>query len=524
MKMRYSESGKERHGLCQGTVIGMRKVLLPLGVVLISALILFNWSSLSRQTGFSSVPEPGAEKPERARIYYGPSNSIAVLAFSHSGPVQQDSFFPAGFSGELHRLVTRTPGLQVTSANSSFFFADQSVALPIIAERLQVRHLLSGEASHDDGRVLVSARLFDAKNKTQVWSASFEGELGEIFAIQEDILQAIMETLKAARQSDLPRAIPVNPQAWMSRLQGIHYQAELTASGFEKAEQAFQAALDAEPGYAMAYVALAELWLRKKAAGDESENLVEKAREALAAALRSDPELPAALRLSSYLQRNMDWDWQAAAKSAEQGLRLSPGDPELMSTASLALFSLGQFERAGDLLAASVRQDPLNLARRLRLGLLQEFAGDLDQALSTYRQIIGLNPDFPGARAYRARIKLLQDKPDSALKESELEADPYWQRYSRILALSALGREQEAEPLLQEMIAKHGGDSAYQLTELMAYRNEPDQAFDWFQRAFEQRDGGMSEIIGNRFLVNLQDDPRWREMLHRMRLPLDSLE
>jgi len=161
----------------------------------------------------------------------------------------------------------------------------------------------------------------------------------------------------------------------------------------------------------------------------------------------------------------------------------------------------------------------VNLVRRLQLGLLQEFSGQYDEALSSYRQIISLNPDFPGVRAFRARVKIIQDKPESALKESGLEVDPFWKRYSMILAYSALGRDDEALPLLDQMIAADGERSAYQVAEILSFRGAVDPAFDWLQRAYEQKDGGMSEVIGNFFLNNLHADTRWAGFLNQMGLP-----
>ena len=469
-----------------------------------------------------SPPSDGASapgKPERAQIFLGPVNSLAVLPFTGVPDDEEQAFWSYGFSSELHRLITRVAGLQVTSENSSFFFQGQSVPMPIIAERLQVRYLLSGEMRVTDGQVWVSATLFDAKKKADAWSRVFEGGLADVFRIQDEILADTAETVAPRRRHELPKSRPVNGEAWAAYLHGLYDRAQKTEAGFEAAGQAFLTALGIEPGFAMARVSLAGLWLEMRAFGIADASAVENARQALDAALKAEPDLPEALGLLSYIRRNEDWDWQGALEAAGEAVRLSPGDPELMSIASLAMFSLGQFHEAGDLLEDSVSQDPLNLSRRLQLGLLQEFAGQNDEALKNYRVIIGLNPDFPGVRAYRARIKIIQDKAESALKESEQEVNPFWKRYSQILSYTALGQNDEAQPLLDRMITEDGGHSAYQLAEIMAFRGETGRSFEWLQRAYEQKDGGMSEMIGNFFLGNLHADPRWAEFLTRLGLP-----
>jgi tetratricopeptide (TPR) repeat protein len=342
-----------------------------------------------------------------------------------------------------------------------------------------------------------------------------------VFAIQDEILVSVVEAIKPRRRGSLPQAETMDTQAWAFYLQGFFHREQRTPDGLRNAERAFRSALEIEPAYEMARVGLAGVWLERAAAGDGEMLLVENAREALAAALESRPELADAHGLLSYIRRNYDWDWHGALEAAEEAIRLNPGDPELMSAASLAMFTLGQFDKAGELLEASVKQDPINLSRRLRLGLLQEFSGEYQQSLSSYRQIIGLNQEFPGARAYRARVKIIQEKPDSAMKESEQEIDPFWKRYSQILALTAQESHEEAKSLLRQMIADDGHHAAYQVTEILAFRGDIDAAFEWFQRAYDQKDGGMSEITGNYFLRNLHGDPRWEEMLSLLSLPLE---
>jgi len=493
----------------------------PLSAVLAVALALFAWSRYPAPGGAPAEPDFARDNLTPNQVYFGPMNSIAILPFDGGSAARDQAFWSAGFTHELHRLVTRAAGLQVTSRNSSFYFQDQSVPLRVIAERLQSAHLLTGEFTTSAGNVRVSARLFDARKDQEVWSQVFERDLEDVFAIQDEILASLVEVIRAGQRAGLPQAGPVDIRAWESFLRGIDFRRQRTPEGSNEAEQAFQSALEIEPGYELARVGLAALWLERSAGGGQRQPLIEDARGALATALQSRPDLPEALGLLSYIQRSYDWDWWGALEAAEQAVRFNPGDPELMGTASLAMFTLGQFGEAGLLLEASVRQDPLNLSRRLRLGLLQEFSGDYEQALSSYRQIIGLNPQFPGARAYRARVKIIQEKPDSAMRESELEIDPFWKRYAQALALVAQERQDEADLLLEQMIGDDGHHAAYQVTEVLAFSGDLDGAFEWFQRAHDQKDGGMSEILGNYFLRNLHGDPRWEAMLNQAGLPLD---
>jgi len=503
------------------SLAGVRKLLAPAIAVLVAVLALFAWSQFPSITSSLSKPGSGPDHHSPENVYFGTRNSIAVLPFAGSTKLHEEAFWSTGFSSELHHLLTRTTGLRVTSWNSSVYFQGRPVPLRIAGERLQSTHLLTGEFQLSDEGIRVSAVLYDAKQELELWSRVYERTLDDVFTVQDDILASIVEAMKVGQGDSLPKAELVDTQAWAFFLRGFFLRQQRTPDGLRHAEEAYLSALEIEPGYEMARVDLAGLWLERAAGGENQFPFVENARDALTTALQSRPELAEAHGLLSYIRRTYDWDWRGALEAAEQAIRFNPGDPELMSTLSLAMFTLGQFEEAGELLEASVSQDPLNLARRLRLGLLQEFSGDPEQALSSYRQIIGLNPEYPAARAFRARVKIIQEKPDSAMRESEQEIDPFWKRYSQILALTAQQRHDEAESLLEQMIAQDGPHAAYQVTEILAFRSDIDAAFDWFQRAYDQKDGGMSEILGNYFLQNLHGDPRWEEMLSRLDLPLD---
>jgi tetratricopeptide (TPR) repeat protein len=121
----------------------------------------------------------------------------------------------------------------------------------------------------------------------------------------------------------------------------------------------------------------------------------------------------------------------------------TPRDAGLLAAGQPRPVHAGGIRGGSELLEASIQRDPLHLGSRLQLGLLQEFSGRYDEALATYRKLLSLHPQYPAARACRARVKVLQGKPESALRESGQEADPFWRRYSEILALTAAERDAE---------------------------------------------------------------------------------
>lgn len=493
--------------------------LFPLAVTALAAVLVFAWSLYSQRFATTPLPKTETEQPERPRVYLGPINSLAVLQFTYGQAVPGQEFWAPGFSRELHRLIQQATGIQLTSLSSSFYFNLHPAPPDLIAERLQVRHILSGEFEKTDGRLRVTAQLYDAKRKSIAWSETYERDLEQVFSIEDEILDALANVIRPRKSDSLPRAETVDIEAWKLYLMGLYFSDSALPGRIVEARQSFLSALEIAPDFGQARVGLARLSLQQYVSQSGQPDWVEEARTELEAALESASAAPEALGLLSYIRHSVDWDWLGALEAAEQAVQLRPGDPELMNRASLALFSLGQFPEARDLLVQAVAQNPLNLVWRLRLGLLHEFAGEYQEALKNYRQIITLNPEFPGVRAYLARIRIIQDGAESALEESEMEVDPFWRRYAHALALTALDRDDEAQSYLEEMITFDAGHSAYQVTEILAFQGKTGLAFDWFDRAFEQHDGGMGELIGNYFLRNLHADPRWTEMLVRMGLP-----
>ncbi len=502
-------------------------------------LVLITWFLREHIPVFPDGVEAPNEKVTLARpqVYYGPANSIAVLPFTCTSPafevvspdspgdepVRQATDTPAladGIAQSLIDLLARVPGLLVTSSNSSFFFQDKDTVIPVLAERLKVRHILEGCARQTPDGFEISARLVNVKTRSQKWAKSFNGKLDNIIAFQNEIATAAADIAGSnlGKEKELPLAKVVDPQAWLMFIEGRYRYRLRGPDNLAQAEAAFRNALDIEPEFAPALLGLARVYMTPVRVSTQGRAALEKARETVLEALRLDPELAGAYLELSRIRRSVDWDWRGSSEAAQKALGLAPGNADVLSNASTALFTLGKFEPAVMLLKEAIKRDPLVLQNFQRLGLLYEFSGKYEEALQAYQVLLGLNPDYPAVYAYRARAQLALSMSESALEEADKEQNPFWQRYARILSLFALQRSDEADALLQQMIIERGNDAAYQVAEIYAFSGDIDQAFSWLDRAYRQRDGGMSELIGNYFLSNLENDPRWRELLVRVSL------
>ena len=510
------------------------RLLLPLAGILLLAVA---WALLERngmigpdmalRSGEQPAATPQSRVPGSApRIYYGPPNSVAVLPFADRSPAGGDEALARGFAAEVQGRLEAVPSLQVTATRSSFFFDDPQASRRIVAERLKAAYLLHGDWRPQDGLLEVTATLFDARRGRESWSREFSGSLDRIEALRDAIARDVLEAM--ARTDALPPApdTPADHRAWAALQQARYLADPLGAMDLQAAESRLREALGFEPAYDAARLALAELLLHPSYDPAGREAAVAEARQRIGEVLENAAAAPADLAqawgLQSHLLHDEDWRWRAAADAADRALELRPGDAGLLALASLARFSLGDLAQAVEWLEGSIRRDPLNLGSRLRLGLVQEFAGRYDEALASYRQLLALREDYPAAHAYRARVKVLQGKAESALREVAQESHPFWKRYAEILALVAAQRQEEAESGLGRMIAEDGEVAAFQVAEILAFAGEIDRAFEWLERARERRDGGLSAVLGNPLLQSLHEDDRWERLLQQLGLPAEN--
>jgi len=499
------------------------RLVLPLTLLVAATILVFGWNRLSVAPA-PDVPgdpaTPSSEGSPGRQVYYGPHNSVAVQPFV-AAPGSGGGAEAFGFAAAVVHTLSRVPGLLVTARTSSFFFPDGSAPPRVIGERLHVTHLLTGEMRIDADGSRLDATLWATRKGERIWTRTFNAPASGLPEMRDELVDAVVDTVPASGSVARPPEADVEAAAWLPYLRGLYFGDQLGGADPEAAIEAFRKALAEQQDFAPAWAGIAEAWLSPTWPRGSDGPDPERARTAIESALQANPASAEALGLLAHLRHSVDWDFPGAAETAQQAVELAPNDPGLMNIAGRALFTMGDFGKAESLLEETIKRDPLNLGNRLSLGLLQEFSGHYDDALTTYRIVLGLNSEIPGAHAFRARIKVIQDKGESALRESEQESNPFWKDYSSILALTALGRRDEAQPKLDRMMEQHGQDAAYQVAELLAFRGDIDGSFEWLDRAYRQRDAGMSELKGNYFLANLRDDARWPELLEKLRLPLD---
>ena len=203
-----------------------------------------------------------------------------------------------------------------------------------------------------------------------------------------------------------------------------------------------------------------------------------------------------------------DWDWTGADAAYKRALELEPGNADVVRGAAGLAATLGRFDEAIKLDRRAIELDPLRAAAHFNLGFHAYYAGRWEEAEAAFRKALELNPQYPSAHMNLGRIYLAQSKPEEALAEMQKEPEPFWRGQGLALAYHAAGKKKEADAALAEYIEKYQNNSAFQIAEIYAYRGETDKAFEWLERAYKQRDGGLSEMKGDPLLRNIEKDPR----------------
>jgi tetratricopeptide (TPR) repeat protein len=197
---------------------------------------------------------------------------------------------------------------------------------------------------------------------------------------------------------------------------------------------------------------------------------------------------------------------------------LEPGSGEVLANRANLARDLGHPDEAIDLLREAIALDPLSAEFHLVLGYELYFRGRYEEALAALQKSQDLNPEISSLHLTRGKILFSDGHRQEALNEMKKETGE-WERLSgEILAYYALGRREQSDKVLNTLIATHQNDSAYQIAEAYAYRGETDKAFEWLDRAYRQRDPGLPELKTGPLMESLRQDPRYAELLSKMRL------
>ena len=463
----------------------------------------------------------------------GTPPSIAVLPFVDMSPGKDQEYFCDGIAEELINGLAHIKDLRVVARTSAFAFKGRTLDVRDIGRRLSVGTVLEGSLRKAGNRLRITVQLINVEDGYHLWSEKFDRSLDDIFQIQDEVAAAVVETLRltllARERAAIGKRHAADPEAYTSYLKGRYYFARPSVENLQRAIGAYQEAIDRAPDFALAWVGMAEVYgsLAILALAPPSDTWPQ-VRPLLEKALAIDPELADAHGLAGLQAMYFDLDWPAAERSFKKALAFNPG--HALTRTSYAWFCafMGRFDEAVREIRSAVDLDPLlPLYRTFVAGILVE-AGRFDEAIEEFRHALELDPGsglayFHGGCAYFGAGRL--DDARAAFERSlELTVYSGWAEGMLGQVLAEQGRRESAERLLQAMLEKRtrGYVSAVCVAILSWRLGRADQAFEYFDKALNERDGLLPLLNVSPLLASLRQEPRFLALLERLRFPLPA--
>jgi TolB-like protein/Tfp pilus assembly protein PilF len=444
-------------------------------------------------------------------------HSIAVLPFVNMSSDKDQEYFSDGISEELLNLLTKIPQLRVVARTSSFSFKGKDVDVAAIAGALRVANVLEGSIRKSGNKIRISAQLIRTADSSHLWSQTYDRDLADIFAVQDEISAAVVAQLKVKLLGAAPTAKVVNPEAYALFLQARQLDRQRSTASFEQAMSLLNEALAIDANYAAAWDLLGDVYIGQ--ANDGSRPIAEGyrlAREAANKALALEPDLASAHARLGRIAMNYDGDLAAAAQHYTQALALTSDDADIFRSASVFARSLGRLDTAIALCEAATARDPVFANGYGNLAIAHRFAGHLDEAIANARMALKLSPGYSNGY-YNIGVALLQrGEVQAALAEIEREPAETWRAIGLPLAWHALGDKSKSDAALSVLIEKYEKGSSYNIAYVYAYRGESDKAFEWLDKSVATQDPGLSGVPVEPLFANLKNDARWLPFLRKV--------
>src|SRR6266436_4352788 len=466
--------------------------------------------------------------PKKATLPPLTANSIAVLPFADVSPGKDQEYFSDGLSEQLIHELAKVSGLKVVGRSSAFEFKGKNEDLRNVGRKLGVANILEGSVRREGNHVRITANLIKVEDGFQLWSQTYDREINDIFAVQDEIARAATVALQPkllGSGQTIASTVPlhsVNPEAYQAYLQANYFWGRGTGEGdVAKALAYADQAIRLDEKYAPAWALRASVLNMMAESGltDVTDGF-RKARDDAERSIALDATSASAYLALARTQIYHDWDWDTADTCLTKAAALEPGSAEVFRIRSYLARALGNLDPAVKLYEHDVALDPLRANSHLGLGYLLYMAGRYDEAQLALQKALDLNPQAAFAHANLGKILVAKERPQQALAEIEKEPNDWEKLTDLALVYHALGRGQDSNASLAELIAKHDTDSAYQIAQVYAYRGESGKSFEWLERAYKQRDTGLPDIKIDPLLNNLRHDPRYTELLKKMRLPI----
>lgn len=452
--------------------------------------------------------------------------SIAVLPLVNLSSDKEQEYFSDGLSEELLNLLAQVPGLHVAARTSAFAFKGQNEDVRAIGEKLHVATLLEGSVRKAGAQIRITTQLINAADGYHLWSATYDRQLNDVFAVQDEIARAVVAALKlrlmpAPGTSERRTA---SPEAYNEYLLGRRFFHLNNIPAFGRAVDAYGKAVALDPGYAPAWagLALARFWFGQEAESEEAvHRWLQLASEAADKAIAAGPDLPDGYLARGFIRINFQQDWDGAAADLDRAVQLGPDDADALTSRSSLYRTQGKMKEAIALLRRGVELDPLNARTWSGLGSALLFDGQTGPAREALNRSLEISPEQVYTAAWLGFTYLQDGRMQEAAAAFERSTHEVFRLAGAAAVECAQGHAAAGQKAIDALTAKYAHNAAYQIGTSYGFCGNADRAFEWLDRAYEHRDGGLAIVKKDPLLAKVRGDPRYAALLRKMKLPPD---
>ena len=503
-------------------VVRLIVILIVLGF---PVALLLSWFFDFTRYGIVRTPDRAPE--ERVEVVArnaSSEKSIAVLPFNNLSAGKDDTYFSDGIAEELLGALAKVEGLRVAARRSSFSFKDKEAELAEIASRLNVRHVLEGSVRRDGNRVRITAELIDARSGFTIWSETYEREMHGIFALQDEITHAIVDTLKL-KLAISPPSLPRSMEAYDDYLQGLFYSDKSTEEALRKSLEFFRRALDKDPRFARAWTGIAKSWLWLADAYVKPVEAYSNVRHAALNAINIDDSEAEAHVYLAETKRILDWDLPGAEVEYARAFEIDSNSTPSNYFIAAFYAAIADREKALTYLRRTAKIDPASLWVSNFACEIYRYFGLIDEAMVAGERALQLDPTFLYGEPLLAALYREMGRFDDAIALYKKSQDLSGRvPFGLAIAYAKMNRRREAREILTAACATRGsytpGDA---IAHVHVVLEDHEEAMRELARAYDEHSSSLHFIGIAPEFAPLREDKRFISIVKKIGLEPDKV-
>ncbi len=497
------------------TALIRKKFFVPVLVIAVAIIVIIVWQLF----------------PQRDAVFT-PSGvpSIAVLPFADLSPHKDQEYFCDGMTDDIITKLSGINELKVISRTSVMRYKNSDKDIKKIGQELNVATVLEGSIQKERDKIRINVQLINMEDGFHLWAETYDQKLAGIFDIQDEISQAITEALRIElidkEKALLVKRYTENLEAYNLYLKGRYFWNKRTEEGYQKSLEYFQEAIEKDPTYALAYTGIADYYnllgyydyLPPKEAFPKAKAAAEKA-------LEMDETLAEAHNSLAMVKENYDWDWKGAEREYRRAIELNPNYATAHQWYAGYLGAMGRHDESIAENKQAQELDPLSPIIGADLGTNFISARQYDQAIKEFQKVLEMDPDYIVAHLFLGMAyagKEMYDEAIAALQKAQSlsgDDDSLMNVFLGVI-YSLSGKKDEAKKVLNKVIelSKHSYVSPWGISLIYVGLGQKDQAFEWLEKAYDERDHWMSSLKVLPIFDSIRSDPRFIALLKKMNL------